>query len=61
MMSSTWNPWKFNRNFSLSRYHEYMHLGESLEYQFVVEYLREIMSDLKKVASSPPDEVMEIL
>jgi hypothetical protein len=35
-----------------------MHLGGSLEYQFAMTPSREIMSDLARVASSPPVEVM---
>jgi hypothetical protein len=35
-----------------------MHLGGSLEYQFVVVPSREIMRDLARVASSPLAEVM---
>jgi hypothetical protein len=38
-----------------------MHLGRSLEYQFVAAPLREMMSDLTRVASSPPDEAMMTL
>jgi hypothetical protein len=51
----------FNRNFSLSCCKEYMHLCGSLKYQFVAAPLREIMIDLAKVASSPPDEAMAAL
>jgi hypothetical protein len=35
-----------------------MHLGRSLEYQFVVASSREMMSDFMRVASSPPAEAM---
>jgi hypothetical protein len=35
-----------------------MHLDRSLEYQFVSAPSREIMSDLVRVAWSPPDEDM---
>jgi hypothetical protein len=35
-----------------------MHLGGSLEYQFVVASSREMMSDFARVASSPPVEAM---
>jgi hypothetical protein len=35
-----------------------MHLGGSLEYQFVDTSSREMMSDLVRVASSPQDEAM---
>jgi hypothetical protein len=35
-----------------------MHLGRSLEYQFVVASSREMMSDFTRVASSPPAEAM---
>jgi hypothetical protein len=35
-----------------------MHLGRSLEYQFVEASLREMMSDLVRVASSPPAEMI---
>jgi hypothetical protein len=35
-----------------------MHLGGSLEYQFTAVPSREIMSDLARVASSPPAEAM---
>jgi hypothetical protein len=35
-----------------------MHHGGSLEYQFVVAPLRDIMSNFVRVASSPPDEAI---
>jgi hypothetical protein len=35
-----------------------MHLDGSLEYQFTVASSREMMSDLARVASSPPVEDM---
>jgi hypothetical protein len=60
VLSSNWNPWKFNRNFSLSCCQEYIYLGGSLEYQFAVAPSREIMSDLARVSSSPPDEAMAV-
>jgi hypothetical protein len=56
--SSAWNPWKISRNFSFNCCQEYMHLGGSLEYQFVAASYREIMRDLMRVASSPPAEAM---
>jgi hypothetical protein len=38
-----------------------MHLGGSLEYRFASAPSREIMSDLVRVASSPPDEAIVAL
>jgi hypothetical protein len=35
-----------------------MHFGRSLEYQFVAASSREMVSDLARVASSPPAEAM---
>jgi hypothetical protein len=35
-----------------------MHFCGSLEYQFAVAYFREMMSDLVRIASSPPAEAM---
>jgi hypothetical protein len=58
VLSSAWNPGKINKNFSFSCCQEYMHLSGSLEYQFVAAPSREIMSDLMRVASSPPTEAM---
>jgi hypothetical protein len=58
MLSSTWNPWKFHKNFSLSCYQEYMHFGGSLQYQFATMFSREMMRDSARVALFPPGEVM---
>jgi hypothetical protein len=58
VLSSAWNPWKINKNFSFSCCQEYMHLSKCLEYQFAAAPSREIMSDLMRVASSPPIEAM---
>jgi hypothetical protein len=58
VLSFTWNSWKFSKNFSFSSCQEYMHLGGSHEYQFVVAPFREIISDLVRAASSPLVEVM---
>jgi hypothetical protein len=58
VLSSAWNPWKFSKKFFFSCYQEYMHLGGSLQYHFAMMALREMMSDLEMVASSPPDEEM---
>jgi hypothetical protein len=38
-----------------------MHFGGSLDYQFVVASSRQMMSDLARVASSPPAEAMAAL
>jgi hypothetical protein len=38
-----------------------MHHGESLEYQFAIAPLREIISDLAMVASFPLDEAIAVL
>jgi hypothetical protein len=38
-----------------------MHLGKSLEYQFVVGSSREIMRDFMRIASLPPAEAMAAL
>jgi hypothetical protein len=61
MLSSTRNPSKFSRNFSFNCCQEYMHFGGNLAYQFVVASSREMMSDLARVASSPPAGVMAAL
>jgi hypothetical protein len=36
-----------------------MHLGGSLEYHFTAAPSSEMMADLARVASSPPDEAIE--
>jgi hypothetical protein len=38
-----------------------MHFGGSLDYQFVAASSRQMMSDLARVASSPPAEAMAAL
>jgi hypothetical protein len=38
-----------------------MHLGGSLEYQFIATSSRKMMSDFATVASSPPAEAMAAL
>jgi hypothetical protein len=38
-----------------------MHFGRSVEYQFVVTSSREMMSDLARLASSPPADAMAAL
>jgi hypothetical protein len=58
MLSFAWNPWKFNKNFSLSCCQEYIHFGGSLEYQFVAVFSEEMMRDLARVVLSPPTEAM---
>jgi hypothetical protein len=50
--------WKFNRNFSFSCYHEYIHFGGSLEYQFATTTSRNMIRDLARVASSLLVEAM---
>jgi hypothetical protein len=45
-------------NFSFNCCQEYMHLGGSLDYQFIAASSSEMKRDLVRVASSPPAEAM---
>jgi hypothetical protein len=47
-----------SRNFTFSCGQEFMQLGGALEYQFVVASSKEMISNSKRVASSPPTEAM---
>jgi hypothetical protein len=58
MLRSAWKPWKLTRNFSLSYAHDAMDLGGNVAYQLVPAFLRDMMNDLVRVVSSPPDEVI---
>jgi hypothetical protein len=43
---------------SLGCAHDAMDLGDSLTYQLAVAFSRDIMNDLARVVSSPPDEAI---
>jgi hypothetical protein len=58
VLRSAWKPWKLTRNFSLSCAHDAMDLGGSLAYQLAAAFMRDMMNDLARVVSSPPDKAI---
>jgi hypothetical protein len=58
VLRSARKPWKLTRNFSLICAHDAMDLGSNLVYQLATSFLRDMMNDLARVVSSPPDEAI---
>jgi hypothetical protein len=54
----SWKPWKLTRNFCLSCVHDVIDLNGSLAYQLAYAFLSDMMNDLARVVSSPPNEAI---
>jgi hypothetical protein len=58
VLRSAWKPWKLTRNFSLSYAQDALYLGGNLAYQLAAAFSRDMMNDLARVVSSPPDKAI---
>jgi hypothetical protein len=58
VLSSAWNTWKLTRNFSFRWYQDVIDVGSNIAYQFAATPSIDMINDLARVVSLPPDEAI---
>jgi hypothetical protein len=58
VVTSAWKPWQLTKNFSLCCTHDVIDLSDSHAYQLAIAFSSDMMNDLARVVSSPPNEAI---
>jgi hypothetical protein len=58
VLSSAWKPWKLTRDFSFNWPQDVIDLDYNRAYQFIVALSSDMVNNLVRVVSSPPDEAI---